>query len=333
MVNYGHRYDRPPTAADKIVDFVAITSAGKTSLLDGISATQVGGASVVVSQPFADERPTLLAVPYDNGYWVKITDKLLRNASRRLVPDAMDSLWSATSAKALTEGAPWSTVVGHELELVPLEDPSAIRPGNSLRLRLLFRGSPLAGAQVERGDGVTAIKEAEIPRFSTDRDGITVIPIEKPGPILLAVDHRVVPSGTPGIAAADLFDATLWFLIADLRSHASDKASGLRIQPAHLRAGEDRTRLLARYFAWADVDRYRQPRATRVLRPNTSPLPAGLAQNVRQCEPFHCSVPISLASLAKAARNRRQFGRRPGTNSPPRRRHLSDERAMRGPCS
>jgi len=41
------------------------------------------------------------------------------------------------------------------LELIPLDDPSAIRPGTSLRLRVLFRGSPLAGAQVDRDEGLT----------------------------------------------------------------------------------------------------------------------------------------------------------------------------------
>jgi hypothetical protein len=127
----------------------------------------------------------------------------------------VDSLWSAKFAKALTgEGAAWSTVLGHELELIPLDDPSAIKPGKSLRLRLLFHGSPLAGAQFERADGLTAIKEEDIPRFTTDRHGIAVIPIEKSGPILLVVDHRVVPSATPEIAAADLFNATLWFVVA-----------------------------------------------------------------------------------------------------------------------
>ena len=214
-VNYGHPYDRPPTVADKIVDFLAITPESKTSLLDGISATQAGGASVIVSRPFADDGHTLLAVRYDNGYWVKIADKLFRNASKRFVPDAVDSLWSAKFAKAMTgEGAPWNTVLGHELEIIPLDDPAALRPGKSLRLRLLFRGSPLASAEIERGDGLTAMKEEDIPRFTTDRDGIAVIPIEKPGPVLLAVDHRVVPSATPEIAAADLFNATLWFVVA-----------------------------------------------------------------------------------------------------------------------
>jgi hypothetical protein len=41
-----------------------------------------------------------------------------------------------------------------------------------------------------------------------------VIPIEKSGPILLVEDHRVVPSATPEIAAADLFNAMLRFVAA-----------------------------------------------------------------------------------------------------------------------
>jgi len=54
--------------------------------------------------------------------------------------------WSAKFAKALIGvGAPWSTVLGHELELIPLDDPSALRPGKILQIRLLFRGSPRAG--------------------------------------------------------------------------------------------------------------------------------------------------------------------------------------------
>jgi hypothetical protein len=108
-------------------------------------------------------------------------------------------------------GAPWDTALGHELEIVPLTDPAAARVGESLRVRVLFRGQPLAGAEVERGDGVTPMKEADIPRFKSDGDGIATIPIVKWGPTVLAVDHRVTPSGTPDIAAADLFNCTFAF--------------------------------------------------------------------------------------------------------------------------
>ena len=100
-----------------------------------------------------------------------------------MAPNAIDSLWSAKFAKSVTgAGAPWNTVLGHELELVPLADPATARPGETLRVRVLFRGQPLAGAEVERGDGLTPMKEDELPRFKTDADGVATIPLPKAGP-------------------------------------------------------------------------------------------------------------------------------------------------------
>ena len=80
-------------------------------------------------------------------------------------------------------------------------------------MRVLFRGQPLAGAEVERGDGLTPVKEDELPRFKTDADGVATIPLPKAGPVLLAIDHRVAPSETPDLAAVDLYNATLWFAL------------------------------------------------------------------------------------------------------------------------
>jgi uncharacterized GH25 family protein len=64
--------------------------------------------------------------------------------------------------------SPWQTVLGHDPELVPLSDPAEVTPGQSLKLRVLFHGKPLAGGEIERGDGVTAVPERDIPRFVTD---------------------------------------------------------------------------------------------------------------------------------------------------------------------
>ena len=212
VVNYGHPQDRPPAIADKVLDLVAITREGKVSLLTGLTPAYMKAAPVVQSRSFADTGRALIAARYDNGYWVKIADNLYRNVSKRMAPDAIDSLWSAKFAKAVTgPGAPWDMALGHELEIVPLADPAAARVGESFRVRVLFRGQPLAGADVERGDGVTAMKEDAIPRFKTDGDGIATIPIVKWGPVVLVVDHRVTPSGTPDIAAADLFNCTFSF--------------------------------------------------------------------------------------------------------------------------
>jgi nickel transport protein len=218
VVNYGHPDDRPPTMPDKILDLAAIAPAGASSLLSDLTLAQDHGAPVVVSRPFADSGNLLLAARYDNGFWIRTADGLYRNATRRLVPNAADSMWSGKFAKALTgPDAPWQRVVGHDLEIVPLSDPGMAKPGQTLRLKVLFHGKPLSGIDIERGDGVTAVAEQDIPRFATDADGIASIPVVKAGPHLLVVDHRVTPSATPDQANADLFNATLWFNAATAR--------------------------------------------------------------------------------------------------------------------
>ena len=42
---------------------------------------------------------------------------------------------------------------------------------------------------------------------------VWTISLPKAGPVLLAIDHRVAPSETPDLAAADLYNATLWFAL------------------------------------------------------------------------------------------------------------------------
>jgi uncharacterized GH25 family protein len=212
IVNYGHPGDRPPAFADKVVDLFAITAERQVPLLDRLDVARVGGIVVAASQPFADNGRVLLAARYDNGFWVKVSDRVYRNATRRLVSQPQDSLWSGKFAKAVTgAGAPWDRVLGHEIEIVPLSDPASLRAGATLRVRVLFRGRPLADVMVERGDGLTKMAEEAIPKFKTDVEGIADIPIEKPGPTLLVVDHRVTPSATPEQASVDLYNATFWF--------------------------------------------------------------------------------------------------------------------------
>jgi uncharacterized GH25 family protein len=214
VVNYGHPDDRPPAFVDKIVDLVAVRTGGDTSLREGLSLVEQRGAMVARAKPFADDSRTLFAARYDNGYWVKTSGGFV-NATRRSVPGATESVWSGKFAKAVSgPDAPWSRVLGHDLEMVPLSDPARVVPGGTLRLRVLFRGAPLAHVAVERGDGMTAVPEPEIPRFTTDGDGVAAVPIVNAGPTLLVVDHRVSPSLTPDQADADIFNATLWMMVA-----------------------------------------------------------------------------------------------------------------------
>jgi uncharacterized GH25 family protein len=213
IVNYGHPHDRPAALADKIVDFAIMKGDNRASLMDGLTQTQNGTAITVTSKAF-DCGHTLLALHYENGFWVKTPSGAYRNATKRSVPGALDSLWSVKFAKVVTgAGAPWSAVVGHELEIVPLADPAAKKADDSLPVRVLFQGAPLANIAVERTDGMTPIKEEDIPRFTTDKDGVALVQIPNTGPQLLAVDYKVSPSKTPELAGADLYNATFSFVV------------------------------------------------------------------------------------------------------------------------
>jgi len=216
VVHYGHPDDRPPALGDKVLDLAVFRPAGSVSLVAGLAVERDGEAVVAVSKPFADDGHGLAVARYDNGYWVKTKDGLYHNATRRMVPDAAEVFWSGKFAKALSgPGAPWQKEFGHDLEIVPLADPAAVRRGGELVLRVLFKGKPLAGAEVERGDGVTPVPEKDIPRFKTDAEGVARVPVVASGAHLIVVDHKASPSLEPAQADSDLFNATLWFRVAD----------------------------------------------------------------------------------------------------------------------
>ena len=226
VVNHGHPGDRKVPDLDKLFELDVITGEQKRrSLLPGIRSTMLDGVPVLITEPIPknlDAAVFLVAGRYDNGYWVK-TPLGYRNTSKRQVQDGQDSLYSMKFAKALIqEGSAtsdtYSIIVGHRLELVPLNNPFAIKLGDSLRVRVHFDGKPVSGVKVERGDGLTPIEEKDISRYVTDEQGIAAVPIVKEGPQLLVVDY-LQPSTHPDLAARDLSNATLSFVLVSADNH------------------------------------------------------------------------------------------------------------------
>ncbi len=211
VVNFGHPAEREAPDLHRLLDLVLISPGGATSLREGTLGEQrIDGAPVLVSQRFAvPAAGAVLAGRYDNGYWVK-TPHGYRKASKRLFPGAEDSLWAVKFAKTLLGPGAYATVVGHELELVPLDDPFRLAAGAPLRIRVLFRGTALANAAVELGDGVSPIADKDIPRFRSGSDGVAALPIDRRGPFVLAVDYRAAGKD-PALAASDYYNATLAF--------------------------------------------------------------------------------------------------------------------------
>ena len=98
---------------------------------------------------------------------------------------------SAKYAKTIVEigrGGPraFARTIGHALEFVPVNDPSTLRVGDSLAVRLLFRGQPVANGHLHAGvaagppnaSGAETIKDLAL---VTGADGIARIPLARAG--------------------------------------------------------------------------------------------------------------------------------------------------------
>jgi uncharacterized GH25 family protein len=92
--------------------------------------------------------------------------------------------------------------LGFPLELVAERNPYALATGESLPVRLTFRGQPLAGALVQalrRGTRAPAIA------VRTDREGRVTLPLPDAGMWLVKAVHTL-----PAAAGADAEWASYW---------------------------------------------------------------------------------------------------------------------------
>ena len=208
--NYGHASKRRAPSLPKLIELVALTQDGANGLRAGLKPAPPDVPPALLAPLGTKPGRTLVAATYDSGYWSTLRDGTTVNSSRRLVAEARESRWSVKYAKAaFGPGAPWLRVVGHTLEIVPVEVPGPT--AGAIRVRVLFRGAPLPGADLYYGDSGMEPERAGLPAYATDQDGIATVPIRKAGSQVLTVSQTVSPSATPTLADEDVYTATFAF--------------------------------------------------------------------------------------------------------------------------
>jgi hypothetical protein len=126
----------------------------------------------------------------------------------------------AKYAKTIVEvgaGGPraFSRVAGHPAEFVPLDDPASARAGDTLRVRLMFRGAPLTNFHVEAGYAVEG-KDPVDASLETDASGVARIHLTKPGLWNIRTLH-IVPADSASGADWDSHFVTLVFEVGPAR--------------------------------------------------------------------------------------------------------------------
>ncbi len=82
-----------------------------------------------------------------NGFASKTTEGYQRGKSKKDIKDVIECRFSEKYAKALfTVGNPggetFSKVLGHTMEIIPLNDPATLKEGDDLNVKVLFEGNP-----------------------------------------------------------------------------------------------------------------------------------------------------------------------------------------------
>ncbi len=106
----------------------------------------------------------------------------------------------------------FSRVVGHVAELMPLSDPAKLRAGDTLALRLLYRGKPLASAHMHAGRAADGGTETDHLSLATDQNGVVRVPVANAG-LWNARTLHIVPAERGTGADWDSFFVTVVFSV------------------------------------------------------------------------------------------------------------------------
>ena len=175
MVVYGHGSQRLEFDSSKLKMLKAFDLEGREMRV--VSEKRAGGVLLKT-----EASPSLFFVAVDDGYWSK-TIYGWRNLPKRKATRVVEAIRSYYYSKAILL---WGDICQRplseaQLEIVPLENPIKMRPGEVLPVRVLYQGTPLSGVEVEAGDHEKVAV--------TDKEGIARVKLSKAHPVL-SVKHK-----------------------------------------------------------------------------------------------------------------------------------------------
>lgn len=213
---------------------------------------------------------------------------------------------AAKYAKTIVEigkGGPraFARAVGHALEFVPVIDPSMLHAGDSLAVRLLFRGQPVAGAHLHAGaaaspnaatDGGVQGKDLSI---VTGSDGVAKIPLAQPG--LWNVRTLHAAPGAGGSTEWEVAFATLVFNVG------APNGAGLESSGEVARSLSDSTAVVAAVVAYhAAMAAADSAAALALLAPDAVIVESGGIETREEYRAHHLPGDIAFARGIKSER-------------------------------
>jgi uncharacterized GH25 family protein len=161
----------------------------------------------------AGEGARLIVAEQQPAYWSR-THEGRRMASREEYPAAFSCTQSGHAMKAVVgdgPGSAWQHVQGHVLELVPMNDPTALRAGDPMEIQVLFHGKPWKGELKATFAGYEGASEDRYAvTVQTDTHGVARLVPAASGNWLVRV-HAIEDHPEPAVCDRRSYFSTLTF--------------------------------------------------------------------------------------------------------------------------
>ena len=158
----------------------------------------------------SDSAPTVVTAVLDNGTWSKTPDGEWHKKGKDELPNAVTS--EKTMKYAVVIRGPLSTPLpalpDQVLQVVPVDASLPVLLGKPLKLRVLFNGKPIAGAQVQSD----YVNDPDNEGVKSAADGTVTITVRNQGLNVVAATYDG-PTDNPAKASKIEHRATLSFVL------------------------------------------------------------------------------------------------------------------------
>jgi nickel transport protein len=197
-IGFGDRDNRMVADPARIITMDIVGPSGVTHLpRRNLKVAARMGQPTLETRLFTLEKGAIVAMSYDNGYWLNIPgENGATNTTTLFAPNGTDRHWTVKYSKMLYGPGAYTRNLNQRLELIALKDPFTLKHGEALPVRVVYEGKPVVGTDIQYDDGVSPVPDAQSPKVKTGSDGVAMIPMDRVGPYLLVVDINRPPHDT-----------------------------------------------------------------------------------------------------------------------------------------
>lgn len=183
-ITIGHKGQADPYEPERVKAVVGYTKNGWPVQLD--VERKKNGCGIIPDEDFY-----AICAFLDNGYWMKTTEGWKNHRQRK----GLEILKEGHSYKSTKHVAKWcdflAKPLGQRFEIVPLKDPTTLKAGDLLPVKIFFEGKPASGAMLAKTSTMGHTHDLE----SVQGEGPFMVNIGAPGLQLVNTSFEIPVQG------------------------------------------------------------------------------------------------------------------------------------------